>query len=298
MQICNGMAAMILHNAKHMCLKSFAMLRTTVNRSIRNYSANVSASIKCNRLEGKVAIVTASTEGIGFSIAKRLAQEGAKVMISSRKEANVKKAVEALKSEGLQVAGTVCHVGKAEDRKNLFEKTKTDFGGLDILVSNAAVNPMAGPVLDSPEEVWDKIFDINVKSTFLLMKESLPLLKCGKSPSIIIVTSIAGYQPFNLLGVYSISKTALLGLIKATVKDLADDGIRINGIAPGVIKTKFSKPFYESEEAHELAKSNSDMRRLGMPDEIGGVAAFLASNDASYITGETIIVAGGTNARL
>ncbi|XP_011166980.1 dehydrogenase/reductase SDR family member 4 [Solenopsis invicta] len=289
---------MILHNVKRICLTSFTMLRTTVNQSVRKFSANVSPLIKCNRLEGKVAIVTASTEGIGFSIAKRLAQEGAKVMISSRKEANVKRAVEELKSEGLQVAGTICHVAKAEDRKNLLEKTKSDFGGLDILVSNAAVNPVVGPVLDQTEKVWDKIFDINVKSTFLLMKESLPLLKCGKSPSIIIVTSIAGYQPFNLLGVYSISKTTLLGLIKATVKDLSHDGIRINGIAPGIIKTKFAKALYESEEAHELAKANTSMGRLGVPDEVAGVAAFLASNDAAYITGETIIVAGGTNARL
>jgi len=148
-------------------------------------------------------------------------------------------------------------------------------------VSNAAVNPIVGSVLDSPEEVWDKVFDINVKCTYLLMKEALPLLKCSKSPSIIILTSLAGYQPFNvslikdalalisilfifsihhskilistffqLLGIYSISKTALLGLIKATTKDLANDGIRINGIAPGVIKTKFAKPvfFYSFEE--------------------------------------------------
>ncbi|XP_012057067.1 PREDICTED: dehydrogenase/reductase SDR family member 4 [Atta cephalotes] len=274
------------------------MLRTTIKQSVRQFNANASSSIKCHRLEGKVAIVTASTEGIGLSIARRLAQEGAKVMLSSRKEANVKKAVEELKSEGLQVAGTVCHVGKAEQRKNLFEKTKTNFGGLDILVSNAGINPAVGPALDSDEEVWDKIFDINVKCTYLLMKESLPLLKCSKSPSIIIMSSIAGYQPYNLLSIYSISKTALLGLIKATTSELADKGIRINGIAPGMIRTKMSQLLYESEENHELVKMNISMRRLGMPDEIAGLAAFLASDDASYITGETIIVSGGTNSRL
>ncbi|XP_018393497.1 PREDICTED: dehydrogenase/reductase SDR family member 4 [Cyphomyrmex costatus] len=286
-----------LRNTKRICLTSFNMLRTAINQSVRQFSASAS-SIKCHRLEGKVAIVTASTEGIGFSIARRLAQEGAKVMISSRKEANVKKAVEELKSEGLQVAGTVCHVGKAEERKNLFEKTKSDFGGLDILVSNAGINPVVSTVLDSDEEVWDKIFDINVKCMYLLMKESLPLLKCSKSPSIIIISSLAGYQPFNLLGIYSISKTALLGLIKATSSELANEGIRINGIAPGIIKTKMAKMLYESEESHEFAIMSSSMRRLGMPDEVAGVAAFLASDDASYITGETVIVSGGTNARL
>lgn len=274
------------------------MLRTALNQSARKFGTNVSSSVKCNRLEGKVAIVTASTEGIGFSIAKRLAQEGAKVMISSRKEANVKRAVEELQSEGLQVAGIVCHVGKAEDRKNLFEKTKSDFGGLDILVSNAAVNPTIGPVLDCTEEIWDKIFDINVKSTFLLMKESLPLLISSKSPSIIIISSIAGYQPFGLLGVYSISKTALLSLSKVTAEELANEGIRVNCIAPGIIKTKFSQPLYESEDAYDVAMSRISMRRLGMSDEIGSVAAFLASSDASYITGETIVVSGGMHARL
>ncbi|XP_011871161.1 PREDICTED: dehydrogenase/reductase SDR family member 4 [Vollenhovia emeryi] len=289
---------MILHKAKRMCLASFTMLRTTINQSVRGFGASASSSVKCNRLEGKVAIVTASTEGIGFSVAKRLAQEGAKVMISSRKEANVRRAVEELKAEGLQVAGTVCHVGKAEDRKNLFEKTKSSFGGLDILVSNAAVNPAVGPVLSCDEQVWDKTFDINVRCTFLLLKESLPLLKCSKSPSIIIMASIAGYQPFELLGVYSICKTALLGLIKATTGDLAHDGIRINGIAPGIIKTKFSKSLYETEEAHEIAKMQSSMGRLGVPDEVAGAAAFLASDDASYVTGETIVVSGGMKSRL
>ncbi|EFN81254.1 dehydrogenase/reductase SDR family member 4 [Harpegnathos saltator] len=270
----------------------------TIKQGVRKFSTNVTSLINCNRLEGKVAIVTASTDGIGLSIARRLAQEGAKVMISSRKELNVKNTVEKLQSEGLEVAGTICHVGKTEDRKKLFEKTVADFGGLDILVSNAAVNPSVGTVLDTTEEVWDKIFDINVKSTYLLMKESLPLLKQSKSPSIIIISSIAGYQPFNLLGVYSISKTALLALCKATAEELAPDGIRVNCIAPGLIKTKFSRAMHEMEEAHEVAISQISMRRIGQPDEIGGTAAFLASDDASYVTGEVIVVSGGMKSRL
>ncbi|XP_012225509.2 dehydrogenase/reductase SDR family member 4 [Linepithema humile] len=274
------------------------MLRTTINQGVRKLSSNTSSSIKCKRLEGKVAIVTASTEGIGFSIAQRLAQEGAKVMISSRKESNVKKAVEQLKSEGLQVTGVVCHVSKKEDRKNLFEKTKADFGGLDILVSNAAVNPVFGPVFDSTEEIWDKIFDVNVKSTFLLLKESLPLLKSSKSPSVIIVSSIAGYQPMNLVGLYSVSKTALLGLTKVTAEELAGDGIRVNCIAPGIIKTKFSRSLYETESISEYNLSTINMRRFGLPKEIASVAAFLASEDASYITGETIVATGGMKSRL
>ncbi|KAK2577506.1 hypothetical protein KPH14_003601 [Odynerus spinipes] len=254
--------------------------------------------MNCKRLEGKIAIVTASTEGIGYSIAKRLAQEGAKVMISSRKDSNVKKAVNELLGENLSVAGVTCHVGKAEDRKKLFSETLSKFGGLDILVSNAAVNPVVGSVLDCPEEAWDKIFDINVKCTYLLMRESLPLLQKSKSPSITIISSIAGYQPFDILGAYSVSKTALLGLCKAAAENLSVYGIRVNGIAPGIIKTKFSETLYSSEATYEATIDKVPLRRLGMPDEIGSIAAFLASEDASYITGETIIAAGGMASRL
>ncbi|XP_050446154.1 dehydrogenase/reductase SDR family member 4-like isoform X2 [Cataglyphis hispanica] len=280
------------------------MLRASIIQSVRRYSSNIVSPVKCNRLEDKIAIVTASTDGIGLSIAKRLAQEGAKVMISSRKELNVKNAVEELRSEGLQVSGVVCHVGKAEDRKNLFEKTKANFGGLDILISNAALNPSTGHTLDNTEEVWDKIFDINLKSTFLLMKESLPLLNKSFSPSIITIASIAAYRSYDFLstfkslGIYSISKTALLSLTGVIATELAPQGIRVNCIAPGLIKTKFSKKLYDTQEPYDFSMSKIAMKRLGTSEEIASVAAFLASDDASYITGETIAVTGGLISRL
>ncbi|XP_035735897.1 dehydrogenase/reductase SDR family member 4-like [Vespa mandarinia] len=282
----------MLHQLSYFC----TILRVAVGRNMRYFGNN--SQVKCKRLEKKVAIVTASTNGIGYSIAKRLAQEGAKVMICSRKESNVKKAVDELLQEGLSVAGTVCHVGKSEERKKLFDETISVFGGLDILVSNAAVNPQVGPVLESEEEVWDKIFDINVKCTYLLMKESLPLLKKSKLPSIIIISSITGYQPFNLFGVYSVSKTALLGLCKAAAENLSTYGIRVNCIAPGIIETKFSEPLHKSESIKAATIEKIPLGRIGKPDEIGGIAAFLASNDASYITGETIIASGGMQSRL
>ncbi|XP_076662181.1 dehydrogenase/reductase SDR family member 4-like [Halictus rubicundus] len=272
------------------------MLRATVNQGVRNFTVN-SFPIKCNRLQGKTAIVTASTDGIGFAIAKRLAQEGAKVVVSSRKESNVKKAVEQLKSEGLEVSGVICHVGKKEDRKNLFDKTKEEFGGLDILVSNAAVNPVFSTLFETPEEAWDKIFDINVKSSFLLMQESLPLLRESKSPSMILVSSIAAYQQITALGAYAISKTALLGLNNVAAAALASEGIRVNCIAPGIIKTKFSQPLVQGDVG-EATMSTIPMQRFGVPDEIASVAAFLASDDAAYITGETIAATGGMQSRL
>ncbi|XP_065221225.1 dehydrogenase/reductase SDR family member 4 [Planococcus citri] len=251
------------------------------------------------KLNGKVAIVTASTEGIGFAIAKKLANEGAKVVVSSRKEANVNAAVTSLKNFGHQnISGIVCHVGKSEDRKRLYEEAISKFGGIDILVSNAAVNPFFGFAADCTEETWDKIFDINVKSAFLLTKEVLPYLRERNGGSIIYVSSIAGLQPFQMLGPYSVSKTALLGLTKVFADELAHDNIRVNCLAPGVIRTKFAKQIYESDVAHDTVLSQIPMGRIGEPSDVEGVAAFLCSDDAKYVTGETIVVSGGMRSRL
>ncbi|XP_046992857.1 dehydrogenase/reductase SDR family member 4 [Schistocerca americana] len=250
------------------------------------------------KLKGKVAVVTASTDGIGFAIAKRLAREGAKVVVSSRKQNNVDNAVAKLKAEGHTVTGVTCHVSKASDRQNLLKVADSNFGGIDIIVSNAAVNPTVSQVLECPEEVWDKIFEVNVKAAFLLSKEALPYLRKRGGGSIIYISSIAGYQPLGLLGAYSVSKTALLGLTKAASVDLAKDNIRVNCVAPGIVKTRFSSALYESEETNEITLSQIPMRRLAHPDEISGIVSFLCSEDASYITGETIIASGGMPSRL
>ncbi|KAG7269624.1 hypothetical protein CRUP_005182, partial [Coryphaenoides rupestris] len=190
-------------------------------------------------LAGKVAIVTASTDGIGLAAAQALGQRGAHVVVSSRRQANVDRAVATLQSQDIRVTGTTCNVGKSQDREKLVQMALDQCGGIDILVSNAAVNPFFGNMLDSTEEVWDKA-----------------------------------------LGPYSVSKTALLGLTRALAPELAQRNIRVNCVAPGVIKTQFSSCYSGS-----LRKS-------------GGVIAFLCSKDASYITGETITVTGGINCRL
>ncbi|XP_014284921.1 dehydrogenase/reductase SDR family member 4 [Halyomorpha halys] len=251
------------------------------------------------RLQDKVAIVTASTDGIGFAIAKRLAEEGANVVISSRKEKNVQNALNELHNAGLEKAfGITCHVAKKEDRECLFKLVEDKFGHLDILVSNAAVNPAVGDVFDCPEDVWDKIFEVNVKCAFMLSKEALPLMKKAGRGSIVYVSSIAGFQPISLLGAYSVSKTALLGLTKAGAVDLAKENIRVNCVAPGVIQTKFASALTDTEDVKETILQNIPMRRIGKPNEIAGAVAFLCSDDASYLTGETIIIAGGTPSRL
>jgi len=249
-------------------------------------------------LSGKVAVVTASTEGIGLAIAQRLAEDGAKVMISSRKAANVEKAVADLTSAGLDVSGRVCHVGKKEDRDALLTATVETYGGLDILVSNAAVNPFFGRILDCDDQVWDKIFEINVKTAFLLFKECVPLMTARGGGSAIFVSSIGGFQPIPMLGPYSVSKTALLGLTKALAAECAADNIRVNCLAPGIVKTKFASALTENDDVSEKILESVPLRRFGTPQEMGGICSFLASEDSSYITGENFLVAGGINARL
>jgi len=266
-------------------------LRATSSGLLRGMSTQ-------GKLSGKVAVVTASTDGIGFAIAKKLAIDGAKVVISSRKEQNVVNAVEELAAEGIQVEGTVCHVGKKEDRDNLLKFTQEKFGGLDILVSNAAVNPFFGPILDCPEDTWDKIFDVNVKTAFLLFKDSVPMMQERGGGSAVFISSIGGFQPIPFLGPYSVSKTALLGLTKALAAECASDDIRVNCVAPGIIKTKFASALTENDSIAEKVLDTVPLNRFGRPDEIGGIVSFLCSDDASYITGENFVVAGGINARL
>lgn len=199
------------------------------------------STMALRRLEGKICVVTASTDGIGFAIAKKLGLEGAKVVVSSRKQVNVDEAVKLLKDQGIvDILGVTCHVAKESDRKKLFDETIKKFGGIDVLVSNAAVNPSVSSVLESTEEAWDKIFDVNVKASYLLAKEVKPYIVERGGGSIVFISSIGGYQPFDLLGAYSVSKTALFGLTKAAALECVRDNIRVNCVAPGVIETKFS----------------------------------------------------------
>ncbi|AQK88199.1 Short-chain dehydrogenase/reductase SDRA [Zea mays] len=168
--------------------------------------------VKCRRLEGKVAVVTASTQGIGLAIAERLGLEGAAAVVSSRKQKNVDEAVEGLKAKGITVVGAVCHVSDAQQRKNIIETAVKNFGHIDILVSNAAANPTVNVILEMKEVVLDKLWDINVKASILLIQDAAPHLRAGSS--VILISSIAGYNPEQGLTMYGVTKTALFGLTK------------------------------------------------------------------------------------
>eukprot|EP00045_Choanoeca_perplexa_P011629 m.124243 g.124243 ORF g.124243 m.124243 type:complete len:277 (-) comp15699_c0_seq1:1040-1870(-) len=248
---------------------------------------------QARRFEGKTAIVTASTDGIGLAIVQRLAEEGCNVILSSRREENVLKAVQELKDLGLDnVSGHVCHVGNADHRTALIQSAIDAHGQLDVLVSNAAVNPVYGPCLDTPEAAWDKIFEINVKAPFLLTQEAMPHLLKTRG-NVLYVSSIAGYTPLDGLGPYSVSKTSLLGLTKVLAKECGAQGVRVNGLAPGIIQTKFSSVLYEDDEANYELMRQVPLRRLGSGNDMAACAAFLCSEDAAYVTGETMVAAGG-----
>ncbi|XP_062850399.1 dehydrogenase/reductase SDR family member 4 [Trichomycterus rosablanca] len=273
------------------------MFRTVTKFLLTNPVAGGRMRSHCS-LAGKVAIVTASTDGIGLAAAQALGKSGAHVVVSSRRKDNVDKAVALLQSENIQVTGTTCNVGNEEDRNKLINMTLEQCGGIDILVSNAAVNPFFGNILDSTDEVWTKILDVNVKAAFLLTKLVVPHMEKRGGGSVVFVSSVAGYQPMPGLGPYSVSKTALLGLTKALAPELAHSNIRVNCVAPGIIKTRFSSALWHNEDATAEFMKMLSLKRLGKPEDIGGVITFLCSDDASYITGETITVTGGINCRL
>uniref|UniRef100_G3Q664 Dehydrogenase/reductase (SDR family) member 4 n=1 Tax=Gasterosteus aculeatus aculeatus TaxID=481459 RepID=G3Q664_GASAC len=281
-------------------------------------------SMSQSSLAGKVAIVTASTDGIGLAAAQALGKRGAHVVVSSRRQANVDKAVALLQSHSIQVTGTTCNVGKAEDREKLLQTTLDQCGGVDILVSNAAVNPFFGNIMESTQDVWDKILSVNVTSAFLMTKLVVPHMVKRGGGNVVFVSSVAGYQPMQVsqsaciridarwrpalkdaaspslqaLSPYSVSKTALLGLTRALAPELAQDNIRVNCVAPGVIKTRFSSALWGNEDIVDEFKKQLSIKRIGEPEEVGGVIAFLCSEEASYITGETVTVTGGIGCRL
>ncbi|RZC50620.1 hypothetical protein C5167_019049 [Papaver somniferum] len=247
------------------------------------------------RFQGKVAIITASTQGIGMSIAERLGLDGASVVISSRKQKNVDEAVEKLKSRGIEVLGVVCHVSNAQHRKNLIDRTLQKYGKIDILVSNAAANPSADPMLRTQETLLDKLWEVNVKASILILQDAAPHLRKGSS--VVFISSISAYRPPLSMGMYGVTKTALLGLTKALAVEMSPN-TRVNAVVPGVIPTNFADHLIKDESARKAAERATLLDRLGTTEEIAAAAAFLASDEASYITGEILVVAGGMLSRL
>ncbi|XP_058080542.1 tropinone reductase-like 3 [Magnolia sinica] len=251
--------------------------------------------VKGKRFEGKVAIVTASTQGIGFGIAERIGSEGASIVISSRKQKNVDEAVGKLRSQGIDAIGVVCHVSNAEQRKNLIQKTVQKYGHIDVIVSNAAANPTTDTILETQESILDKLWDVNIKTSILLLQAAAPHLRKGSS--VVFISSISAYQPEASMAMYGVTKTALLGLTKALATEMAPN-TRVNCVAPGFVPTHFADFLTSNEVVRNAIEDRTLLKRLGTTGDMAAAVAFLASDDAAYITGETLVVAGGLPSRL
>jgi len=248
-------------------------------------------------LEGKVAIVTGGSRGIGRSIAIGLAEAGANVAIAARKQESLEEAVAAVKATGSKGIAVATNVRRMEELENLVEETKKQFGRVDILVNNAATNPVFGPVADLDERAFDVVMNTNVKSCFFLSKlVREAILEHGEGGSIINVSSDGGVRASVGLGMYSVSKAALIMLTKVCAKEWGTDGVRVNCIAPGLIKTEFSRALWENEAILEGATSRSPLRRIGEADEMAGAVVYLASGAASFVTGQTLLLDGGNSA--
>jgi NAD(P)-dependent dehydrogenase (short-subunit alcohol dehydrogenase family) len=244
-------------------------------------------------LSGKVAIVTGSSQGIGKSIAQGLAELGAKVVVSSRKQESVDAVAEEFKAIGYEAVGIQCHIGDAQQRQSLITKTIEQYGRIDILVNNAAINPYYGPLEGSDEAVFDKIMEVNVKAPWLLSNLVLPHMKDKGGGSIINISSVEGLRPGFGLGLYSATKSALIMLTKNQAKEWGRYGVRANVLCPGLIKTKFSQGLWADEKLVSTLTKALPMKRIGGPDEMAGMVMLLASDAGSYMTGGVYVADGG-----
>ncbi len=244
-------------------------------------------------LTGKVAIVTGASKGIGESIARGLAEYGAKVIVSSRKQDAVDQVAATFKRDGLEATGIACHVGDAAQLQNLVDKTVELYGGVDILVNNAATNPVFAPLVYGTAEVFDKIMNVNVKACMLLANLCHPIMEKRGGGSIINIASVEGMKPSMGLGMYSVSKAALMMLTQSQAKEWGSDGIRSNAICPGLIQTKFSSALWQNEAILKQVVDHLPSGRMAQPDEMAGLALFLASSASAYCTGGVYTADGG-----
>jgi NAD(P)-dependent dehydrogenase (short-subunit alcohol dehydrogenase family) len=244
-------------------------------------------------LNGKVALVTGSTRGIGKSIAEELARAGAKVSLSSRKAEACEAARAELANQGFDVIAQPCNIGRKEELQALVDATRAKWGGIDIVVSNAATNPYFGPLTGISDEAFDKIIANNVKSVLWLAGMTLEGMAKRGGGSFIAVGSIGGILANTVIGAYGVSKAADHHLVRNLAAEWGPRNVRVNAIAPGLVKTEFARALWEDEKRAAERIQATPLRRLGEPRDIGGIAVFLACDAAAFITGQCIVADGG-----
>lgn len=244
-------------------------------------------------LSGKIALITGSTKGIGLAIAQEMAKAGAKVVISSRKEEACEKVAEQIRGDGGEAVAIPCNINYKDQLQNLVDQTVSHFGQIDVLVCNAALNPHYGPSQEIPDDAFQKIMDTNIGQVHRLCQMVIPQMAERGDGSVIIVSSVGGLKGTDVLGAYAISKAADMQIARNLAVEWGPKNIRVNCIAPGLIKTDFARALWENPETYKRTVAHYPLRRIGEPKEIAGTAIYLASAAGSFITGQTIVVDGG-----
>lgn len=246
-------------------------------------------------LTDRVAIVSGASRGIGRSIALSLADAGAQVVVASRKQEGVDAVVREIAEGGGAAVGVAAHVGNEEDVAMLVDKTVEAFGGVDIVVNNAGTNPHFGPLVTATTSLWDKIMDVNVRGAFFVCRQAVPIMQERGGGKIVNVASVAGVRPQPAMGIYSISKAALIMLTKSLAQELGPFNIQVNAVAPGVIKTRFSGVLWQTPTIAEAIEKHTPLGRLGEVDDVVGAALYLASPLSDFVTGTVLLIDGGIN---
>ncbi|MEM7573462.1 MAG: glucose 1-dehydrogenase [Bacteroidota bacterium] len=244
-------------------------------------------------LDGRVAIITGSSKGIGEAIARGLAEFGAKVIISSRSQESVDEVVEAFRADGLEATAIACHVGQAEDRKRLIEQTVATYGRLDILVNNAATNPYFGPIEQLSPEAYQKTLDINLTAALELSNLALPHMQAQGGGSIIHISSVEGLHASPGFGAYNLSKAGIIMLGKSQAVEWGQHNVRVNVICPGLVKTKLSQMLWQNEKLVTKVEAKIPLGRMADPDDMAGLAVFLSAPAGAYVTGSVYVNDGG-----
>jgi len=246
-------------------------------------------------LSGQIALITGSSRGIGKAIAEEMSAAGAKVVISSRKKEACDQVRDEIRARGAEAISIACNIGRKEEVEALVKTTLDQYGRIDILVCNAAVNPFYGSLMKLDDDTWDKIMVSNVKSSWWFTKLVTPHMVERGSGNIILLSSIGAFRATAVIGAYGISKAAEAQLARNLALELGPKGIRVNAIAPGLVKTDFAKALWSNPVILQNVEQRAPLRRIGLPVEIGGVAVFLASQAASFVTGQLIIADGGSS---
>ncbi len=245
------------------------------------------------KLDGKIALVTGASRGIGRAIAETFADYGAEVILVSRKMEALKEAAEGLAAKGGKAQTVACNMGDIEGIKTLYEFVQKTYGRLDILVNNAATNPYFGEMAGVDENAWNKTFDVNLKGPFFMIQNAIDLMKAAGGGAVVNVSSVNGIKPAQFQGIYSVTKGALITMTQAYAKELAPHKIRVNALLPGFTETKFSSALMQQEEIYNYVIAQIPMGRHATPDEMVGAALYLVSDAASFTTGTCITCDGG-----